>query len=44
MLAGVVFFTLRCWVALVDEEALKISVQIADKQAQVTIRQLAESC
>ena len=42
VLAGVDFFTLRRWVGHVDEEALKIYVHIADEQAQVTMRQLAE--
>ena len=42
VLAGVDFFTLRRWVGHIDEEALKIYVHIADEQAQVTMRQLAE--
>jgi len=42
VLSGVNFFTLRRWVGHVDEEALKIYVHIADEQAQVTMRQLAE--
>ena len=42
VLAGVDFFTLRHWVGHIDEEALKIYVHIADEQAQVTMRQLAE--
>ncbi|RLS79150.1 MAG: hypothetical protein DWI03_02505 [Planctomycetota bacterium] len=42
VLAGVDFFTLRRWVGHVDEEALKIYVHIADEQAQMTMRQLAE--
>ena len=42
VLAGVDFFTLRSWVGHIDEEALKIYVHIADEQAQVTMRQLAE--
>jgi integrase len=42
VLSGVDFFTLRRWVGHVDEEALKIYVHIADEQAQVTMRQLAE--
>jgi hypothetical protein len=42
VLAGVDFFTLRRWVGHVDEEALKIYVHIADEQAQLTMRQLAE--
>ena len=42
VLAGVNFFTLRRWVGHIDEEALKIYVHIADEQAQVTMRQLAE--
>ena len=42
VLAGVNFFTLRRWVGHIDEEALKIYVHIADEEAQVTMRQLAE--
>jgi site-specific recombinase XerD len=42
VLAGVNFFTLRRWVGHVDEEALKIYVHIADEQAQLTMRELAE--
>lgn len=42
VLAGVDFFTLRRWVGHIDGEALKIYVHIADEQAQVTMRQLAE--
>jgi integrase len=42
VLAGVDFFTLRRWVGHVDEEALKIYVHIADEQAQMSMRQLAE--
>jgi hypothetical protein len=42
VLAGVNFFTLRRWVGHIDEEALKIDVHIADEEAQVTMRQLAE--
>lgn len=42
VLAGVDFFTLRRWFGHIDEEALKIYVHIADEQAQVTMRQLAE--
>ena len=42
VLAGVSFFTLRRWVGHIDEEALKIDVHIADEEAQVTMRQLAE--
>lgn len=42
VLAGVDFFTLRRWVGHIDEEALKIYVHIADEQAQLTMRQLAE--
>jgi hypothetical protein len=42
VLAGVDFFTLRRRVGHVDEEALKIYVHIADEQAQMTMRQLAE--
>jgi hypothetical protein len=42
VLAGVDFFTLRRWVGHIDEEALKIYVHIADEEAQVTMRQLAE--
>ena len=42
VLSGVNFFTLRRWVGHIDEEALKIYVHIADEEAQVTMRQLAE--
>jgi hypothetical protein len=42
VLAGVDFFTLRRWVGHIDEDALKIYVHIADEQAQMTMRQLAE--
>ena len=42
VLTGVDFFTLRRWVGHIDEEALEIYVHIADEQAQVTMRQLAE--
>ncbi len=42
VLAGVNFFTLRRWVGHIDEEALKIDVHIADEEARVTMRQLAE--
>ncbi len=42
VLAGVDFFTLRRWVGHIDEEALKIYVHIADEQAQLSMRQLAE--
>ncbi len=42
VLAGVNFFTLRRWVGHIDEEALKIYVHIADEQAQLTMRDLAE--
>jgi len=42
VLSGVNFFTLRSWVGHIDEEALKIYVHIADEEAQVTMRQLAE--
>lgn len=44
VLAGVDFFTLRRWVGHIDGEVLKIYVHIADEQAQVTMRQLAERC
>ncbi len=42
VLAGVNFFTLRRWVGHIDEEALKIYFHIADEQAQLTMRDLAE--
>jgi integrase len=42
VLAGVDFFTLRRWVGHIDEEALRIYVHIADEQAQLSMRQLAE--
>ena len=43
VLSGVNFFTLRRWGGHIDEEALKNYVHIADKEAQVTKQQLAES-
>ena len=42
VLSGVNFFTLRRWVGHIDKEGLKIYVHIADEQAQVTMRQLAD--